>query len=395
MTQNEKTKVRLHVVDALRGFAIVSIMLLHNIEHFDVYFTPENIPVWMQSVDKVIWETMFFLFGGKSYAMFAILFGLTFHIQRSNQQARGKRFEGRFAWRLLLLFGFGLINSAFFQGDILTIYAALGLFLIPLGRLGNKAILVIAILLLMLPGEWFDLFKALKNPNMQLSNPVSWSYFGKMWEYIPGKSLIATFKGNFINGRTAVLLWNAENGRFFLILSYFLFGLLAGRKNLFKKTNESQRFWLRILVASVLVFIPLHILRTNLNEMLASVAIRRSLQLYVSTYANTAFMVIWVSGFTILFQSTRFMHVLNYFSAFGKMSLSNYVFQSILGSFVYYGFGFGLYKYTGSTYAALIGLTLVVLMGFFCTWWAKKYKRGPLETWWHKATWISLKNENQ
>ncbi|MFZ2286115.1 MAG: hypothetical protein WAV93_03940 [Bacteroidales bacterium] len=57
---------RLHVVDALRGFAIVSIMLLHNIEHVDFYYKPEGLPLWMVALDKGIWDTLFFLFGGKS-----------------------------------------------------------------------------------------------------------------------------------------------------------------------------------------------------------------------------------------------------------------------------------------------------------------------------------------
>ncbi|MGD8777891.1 MAG: hypothetical protein PVH88_02900 [Ignavibacteria bacterium] len=62
----KNTGRRLEVVDALRGFAIVSIMLLHNIEHFDFYFTPTNLPAWMPAVDSVIWDSLFFLFGGKS-----------------------------------------------------------------------------------------------------------------------------------------------------------------------------------------------------------------------------------------------------------------------------------------------------------------------------------------
>ena len=90
---------RLHVVDALRGFAIVSILLLHNIEHFDFYFKPENLPAWMVTMDQGIWDTMFFMFGGKSYAIFALLFGLTFFIQFNNQAQKGKDFRGRFAWR--------------------------------------------------------------------------------------------------------------------------------------------------------------------------------------------------------------------------------------------------------------------------------------------------------
>ena len=131
MTANQQpsSPSRLHVVDALRGFAIISIMLLHNLEHFDFYFLPEGLPSWMVAIDKVIWDTMFFLFGGKSYAIFAFLFGLTFFIQSDNQAKRGKDFRGRFAWRLVLLLGFGILNSAFYQGDILTIYALIGFFL--------------------------------------------------------------------------------------------------------------------------------------------------------------------------------------------------------------------------------------------------------------------------
>ena len=76
----ETKSPRLNVVDALRGFAIMAIMLLHNIEHFDFYFFPEYLPSWLKAIDKGIWDTMFFLFGGKAYAIFALLFGLTFYI---------------------------------------------------------------------------------------------------------------------------------------------------------------------------------------------------------------------------------------------------------------------------------------------------------------------------
>ena len=75
----------------------------------------------------------------------------------------------------------------------------------------------------------------------------------------------------------------------------------------------------------------------------------------------------------------------------GRMSLSNYIIQSIMGSFIYYGIGLGLYQYTGTTYSLLIGIALAILQGFFSAWWLKRSIRGPLETLWHKATWIGLK----
>lgn len=78
-----ETVKRLHVVDALRGFAIVSIMLLHNIEHFDFYFEPTGLPQWMQAVDGVIWDTMFFLFGGKHMPFLLFCLALPFISSRT------------------------------------------------------------------------------------------------------------------------------------------------------------------------------------------------------------------------------------------------------------------------------------------------------------------------
>ena len=53
---------RIEAVDALRGFAVMAIMLLHNIEHFNFYDFPTASSAFMEAMDKGIWETLFFLF---------------------------------------------------------------------------------------------------------------------------------------------------------------------------------------------------------------------------------------------------------------------------------------------------------------------------------------------
>ncbi len=100
-------------------------------------------------------------------------------------------------------------------------------------------------------------------------------------------------------------------------------------------------------------------------------------------------MFILLACFYYLFYSKTFGKILSVFSPIGKMSLSNYVFQSIVGSFIYYGYGLGMYKYTGATYCILIGLALSILTYYLCVLWLKKHKRGPLETIWHKLTWLN------
>lgn len=386
----ESANTRLHVVDALRGFAIVSIMLLHNIEHFDFYYTAEKIPLWMQSLDSGIWEGMFFLFSGKSYAMFALLFGLTFYIQSNNQHKRGQSFKGRFAWRMFLLLLFGTVNSAFYQGDILTIYAVIGLCLIPLENLNNRIILWIAIILFLRPFAWVEIVRHIASPELSLPAPSYRPYFHHMHEYIPESSLWNTMVGNLKYGKIGVILWSIHKGRISLILSLFLFGMIAGRKALFVPGKTTNQFWKKAQLISAIAFVVLYTFTLFSDQLIETVNTQKLIYRLVKSWSNTIFMVVLVSTFTLLFHNTKFRKALNYFTAFGKMSLTNYVFQSIIGASIYHGFGLGLYKYTGATYAILIGLTLTIIMGYFCKWWSKHYKRGPLETLWHKATWIKI-----
>ncbi len=379
---------RLQVVDALRGFAIVSIMLLHNIEHFDFMYWPQNLPEWMVKLDSGIMNTMYFLFGGKSYAIFALLFGLTFFIQMNNQEKKGKDFRGRFAWRMLLLLGFAIINSAFYEGDILSIYAVLAFCLIPVAKLSNKVVLFIAVIFMLLPNEWINLFKALRNPDMQLAEQASGAYFARIGEYLSEGSLIDTWIGNLTNGKTAVVLWAWEKGRIFQNMALFMLGMLAGRKYLFVPSAESKRFWIRTIIIAPVVFVILYTAQIKLGHSIDSAAIKRPLQTMLGSWSSFSFMLILLSGFTLLFQTNAFYRVLNVFSPMGRMSLSNYIIQSLIGSFIYYGFGLGLYKYTGSTYSLLIGIVLAVLQWQFSNWWMKNHKQGPLETLWHKGTWL-------
>ena len=393
MTPNTVTSRRYHVVDALRGFAIVSIMLLHNIEHFDFYYRPEGLPGWMVSLDKGIWDTLFFLFGGKSYAIFSLLFGLTFFIQMNNQQKKGNDFRPRFAWRLVLLFGFGMINSAFYQGDILTLYAAVGFLIIPFAKLSNRVVLAVAIILFLQPVGLFHMFQAILNPDQAIPDPKSWTYFGHMGEYLTGSSVLKAWWGNLTNGKIATTLWSWENGRFFHMLALFLMGMLLGREKMFASTDDNKRFWGKTLFVSISAFIVLFVLQKNIPSIPVAESIRKTFLTVEKSWTNVSFMFVLVSGFFLFFHNKIGSKVLGFFTPIGKMSLSNYIFQSIVGSSIYYGYGLGMYKYTGSSYSVLIAIALTIWMAVFCNLWAKRFRHGPLEYLWHQATWIRFSSK--
>ena len=378
---------RLNVVDCLRGFAIVSIMLLHNIEHFDLYYTVPGLPAWLSALDKVIWDTAFFLFGGKSYAIFALLFGLTFFIQFNSRAQRGEDFRPRFAWRMLLLLCFGLVNTMFYHGDVLSFYAVLGICLIPVARLSNRAVCAIAMLLMLQPVEWGRLLAALPHGADKLGDPASWAYFGRANEYLMHGSATQVWWGNLTNGKTGALMWSWEAGRIFQIMALFMFGMLAGRKRVFIDTPASTQFWRRVLVIAALCFVPLYISKTWLVGMIAGDTVRRALETIVSSWSNLSVMLVLVSSFVLLFSTERWARLLRVFAPLGRMSLTSYVVQSIVGSTIYYGYGLGMYQRTGVTVCLLIGIVLATLQGLASAWWLRHHAQGPLEALWHRATW--------
>ncbi|MFA1691030.1 hypothetical protein AB9G41_09400 [Akkermansia muciniphila] len=80
---------RIYVVDALRGFAVMAIMLLHFLEHFIYNSYPVASSPMMEAANQQFKEVFFFLFAGKSYTIFALLFGFTFAVQYRNQARKG------------------------------------------------------------------------------------------------------------------------------------------------------------------------------------------------------------------------------------------------------------------------------------------------------------------
>ncbi|MBQ5358273.1 MAG: DUF1624 domain-containing protein, partial [Alistipes sp.] len=110
MTQTLQPKQRISSIDALRGFSLIGIVLLHCMEHFDLTSYPEYTSELMQKIDTVVYDVIRFFVQGKSYAIFSMLFGLSFFIQMDNQADKGVDFRLRFLWRMALLFVMGYVN---------------------------------------------------------------------------------------------------------------------------------------------------------------------------------------------------------------------------------------------------------------------------------------------
>jgi uncharacterized protein len=381
---------RIEIADALRGFALLSIVLLHNVEHYDFYFFPEGLPHWQKTLDSKLWDSVFFLFSGKSYAIFALLFGFSFFIQFNNQEKKGVDFRGRFIWRLFLLLILGIFNSMFYSGDILAFYAIIGLSLIPVCKWGDRAVLITVIIFMLQPWEWAELLYALYHPGYQPPGNLSEFYFGQADKYLPGSSFWELAKGNIWNGRLADITWSWENGRLFQTSAIFMLGMLLGRRRLFVSVESKLRFWRSAFFLSIILFILLFLLKQYLPPMFVTETISDNVNLITSSCSNFALASVLVSSFVLLYQIKGIKRALCLLAPFGRMSLTNYMVQSVVGSFIYYGYGLGLYKYTGASFSMLIGSAVILIQIIFSHWWLKNFGQGPLERVWHKLTWIDF-----
>ena len=300
MTQTLKTSERLGVVDALRGFALLAIVLLHNLEHYNLFLVPENVPAWLQTIDKYAWDILFFLFAGKAYATFSLLFGFSFYIQFHNAEKRGIDFRGRFAWRMCLLFLFAQLHALFYNGDILLLYAVVGFALIPVCKLKDKTVFWIALILLLQPYEWGRAIYAMINPDYVVSTGHFMPYAMRAQEATANGNFFEVLCSNISDGQLYSNIWQVENGRLFQTAALFMFGMVLGRRKYLIKSEESVRFWKKMLKGAVLAFIPLYCLKTFVPDLLTNPSVQIPYKIAVPSYANFAFMIILVSIFTLL-----------------------------------------------------------------------------------------------
>ena len=391
MEQLLKSRPRIEVVDALRGFAVMAIILLHNIEHFNLYSFPEPANDFMAALDQGVWATLFFLFSGKAYAIFALLFGFSFFIQDENQLRKGKDFRLRFAWRLVLLFLIGNLNAAFFPGEILVLYSILGFVLIPCCRLSNRWVLALAVLLMLQPMEWGKCLYALAHLEYEVG-VASWRLHAKeLYPALMADGFWQMIRVNLWHGQLFSLLWAWDYGRFFQTSSLFLLGMWLGRKGLFTQLEQHRRFWIGVGLAGAICFVPLYFLADALPGWVAHTEVVSPLSTIVSSLRNFAFMSVWVSLFVSLWQAAASRRWQCLLVPYGKMSLTNYLTQSLVGSFLYFGYGLALYDDLGTTCSFAVGIGLFFLQLGFCHWWLCHHQHGPFEALWRRATWIGTK----
>lgn len=378
---------RINVVDALRGFAVLAILLVHNIEHFIYPVYPTGSSAWLEVLDKGVRDVVFSLFAGKAYAIFALLFGFTFYIQSKNQQMKGADFGYRFLWRLLLLLLFATLNALFFPGgDVLLLFAVVGTVLFVVRHWSDKAILLLAIFFLLQPMEWYHYVRHLADASYVLPDYGVGAMYYEVYKATESGSLWEFISCNVTLGQKASFMWAVGGGRLFQTAGLFLIGCYMGRKELFVIDGAKLRMWIKVLIIAAVCFALLHSLHSLIVK--CGSMMEQTVGVVFDMWQKLAFTFVLIASFILLYQSKRVQGCVGYLEYYGRMSLTNYVSQSVLGAVIYFPVALNLAPYCGYTVSLIVAFAVFALQLYFCKWWLKNHRQGPLEALWHKLTWF-------
>lgn len=372
---------RIYVVDALRGFAVMAIMLLHFLEHFIYNSYPVASSVAMEAANQEFKEAFFFLFAGKSYTIFALLFGFTFAIQYRNQAREGRDFAGRFVWRMCLLAVFACMNAVFFPGgDVLLTFSIAGLLLVPCRRLKTSTLVILSLIFLAQPLEWAYVAAQWVSPGWAPpSLSVAESYASLKTAVDTGNFWLMAWE-NLTVGQWPVwpgVLRPAPDAA----PGLFLLGFVLGRQEFFLQNDRNAVFWTRAILLSLAGTVTFYVV-------MDLPGLSGPLHTIFTMWHNVCFTGVWVAAFVLLYRLEYFRKVTVPLLTYGRMSLTNYVSQSMIGSLIFFPYALGLAPYCGYLASFAIGCVAMVGQIWFCRWWLERHRYGVLEGLWHRATWM-------
>ena len=400
---------RITVIDALRGFSLLGVILVHFQQHYSVHSMGpfnEHTPILAQFNDAVFWFVQNVLMG-RFINIFAFLFGMSFFIQMDRAAKKGIDFRGRFLWRMVILFAIGIIGSAFYSGDILSLYAIYGVVLLLINPLKNWMLTALAALILLgtpkLTTFAYDKITAPPAVEQVVEAPERPRMPENMGERPPFVPERITFAKNVENNLTRGAMgkinyqFQATN-RGYITLAIFILGLIVGRLRFFETAHLHMRrnlILFALFIAGNLIFGWLaNIVAPGMDP---SMWFLRSGPPTLQTIIGTALFDVelvfssasLLMAFVILYNIPAIGKVLDVLAPYGRMGLTNYVSQSIIGAclFAMWGLGstFGAWGYAE---LMIVGLGLYISQIIISTIWLRYFKYGPLEWLWRSATYL-------
>ncbi|MFE3827228.1 DUF418 domain-containing protein [Streptomyces sp. NPDC059092] len=374
---------RLADVDALRGFALLGILMV-NISFFASGYTLLDMPDPARSAwhDHVASGIVAFFFEAKFYLLFSFLFGYSFTLLLNSAAARGLSFRPRFLRRLGGLFLIGVANAVLlFHGDILVTYALLGLLLFLVrGISPRRALWVAGIVTGVIALVLLTLAVLVAVIDGASAGPTAAERATMLADGRDATEAMRGGLGSVVGERLSSLPTAFPLILFFqgpLAFSAFLVGLAAGKHRVLDHTAAADPdAYRRRLKLIQLVGFPVGLAGSLAYTFAGDENLFAPIAHIVSAPFLTA---AYVATLLRVFRTARGARLAEVLARPGRMALTNYLSQSLLCGLIFTGAGLGLIGHL--PYAGMIAVAVgifAVQVGW-SAWWMRRFRIGPVE----------------
>ncbi len=390
---------RIELLDMVRGFALAGILLANLVSFAGYYVTsPARLaasPTARLDALTVAWMNL--AVEGKFYSLFSLLFGVGFALQMRRTEQRGADFRRLFLRRMGALLGLGLFHLLLlWHGDILTLYALMGMVLLLFRRVSDRALAGWTVGLLFIP---LLLQLAMMSTGSALDPTPPFQALSRAIQDVAGGPGATLFSLRSSDDAGQVFLGNLANavqrpgsylrtGRPAQVLSMFVLGVWVARQ-LLPDPLRHRRLLVRVLAGGLLLGVP-----ANAVYAWSSARTGASFALTPAGLAQTAAYAVGVvplalayaSGLALLWGTMPGRRVLSCFVPLGRMALTNYLGQTLLGLLLFYGYGLNLMGKVGMVW--VLPLTALVLLAQWgvSVLWLRHHAHGPVEALWRRLT---------
>ncbi|MFT5083840.1 MAG: hypothetical protein ACI9Y1_001891 [Lentisphaeria bacterium] len=387
---------RIPMLDALRGFALCGI-LLANLLSFTgaVYITVDDLSHTDWLTRSVLFAIDFFV-EGKFYSLFSILFGIGCAIQWQRISSQGTQFVSLWYRRMGILLIIGLVHMyLIWYGDILTLYACLGLLLPLLIKLNRTLMLRLIILLLVLPLVIFAVRYFTADAPFWYQSASVVARLHQAWG-LDDMSRIAMFTSDNpiivlqsnITGALQRPMSYLQTGRVFKVLGQFLFGFWVGCY-LFPQLHHRWTPQTKVVIGLVIVAIACNLIYAGIKNIFASpfmltpIGVVQALAYHIG---STTMAICYILAMGYIWRQGRLRKFFDPLILLGRMSLTNYLGQSVIGILIFYGYGFSLMGETPFSLVPVIAGFILLIQWQSSKFWLQRYPHGPIETLWRWST---------
>lgn len=372
---------RIISIDRMRGFSLLGIFLVNMISFHSPYFYIDPETWWDGSFNLFTYRFIDLFIQASFYPLFSMLFGYGLVILRERTLAKGLSFKPLAFRRLSILLLIGFIHAfLIWPGDILITYAVCGfIFLLFIGW-SAKRLFIAGLGLYIIPNLLLLLMLGAASA-VEGENEFS-MYDGQAAE----QSISIYQRGSFAEvTELRVSEWYKNNnlaGLFLYlvtILPLFMIGAGAAKVKLFENVREKKG---KIAMAAAILAI-IGLLIKAVPYMLGKT--------YMTDYAQDVFggalvAVSYALIIALVSEIKQFDMLLDPLEAAGRLSISNYLLQSVLSTMIFYSYGLGYYGKISIFAGTMLALGIYGMQLAISSWYVKRFHYGPVEWLWRVGT---------